>query len=129
MIFEGPISFVEETPVRATFAWSKDLSWQKDTTPTPTLQIKNIVLTNANAAPHIDADLENDSLNTVSNVELGAIIFDANNNIIAASKTLVDSLGAGQIAPLVFTWPTAFTSATTTIEILPRIFPNNSYIK
>jgi hypothetical protein len=128
-VFEGPISFVEETPVRATFAWDTNLSWQKDTQATPELQVKEIVLSNQNSSPRIDAQLENDSLGTVSNIELAALIFDNNDNIIAASKTVVDSLEAGQSAPLVFTWPTAFTSATTSIEILPRIFPDNSFIK
>jgi hypothetical protein len=128
-IFEGPISFVEETPVRATFAWSGGLQWQKDTAPVPLLQVKDIVLSNANTSPRINAQLENDSLGSVSNIELGALIFDQNGNIIAASKTVVDSIDAGQSAPLVFTWPTAFSSATTSIEILPRIFPDNSFIK
>lgn len=127
-IFEGPITVNGIAPTHATFVWG-NLAWQKDTSATPALAVKSIVLSRAQTAPRIDASLENSSLNTVSNIELTALIFDQNKNIIAASKTVVDSLEAGQSAPLVFTWPTAFSSATTTIEILPRVFPDTSYLQ
>jgi hypothetical protein len=128
-IFEGPISFIEETPVRATFAWASSLAWQKDLVTAPELSVKEINLTGANSLPRLEGQLENDSLNTVSNIELVSLIFDQNDNIIAASKTVVDSVDAGASAPIVFTWPTAFSSATTTIEILPRVFPDRSFLQ
>jgi hypothetical protein len=128
-IFQGPFTYGSTTPNHATFSWGK-LIWKKNLTPTPGLTVKNAMLTNTLEKPRLDAILQNDTLKTVSNIELVALLFDENGTIIHASRTVVESLGPSESTPLVYTWPTAFMGATTTaIEIVPRIFPDASFIK
>lgn len=129
-LFEGPFNLVDYIPTRATFEWNPEtLIWQKDTSRIPSLSIEGSVLSNPLITPRIDATLHNDSLGKVSNIELVALVSDENGNIVASSKTFVGALDAGGSAPLVFTWPAPFKTATTSIEILPRILPDRSYIK
>ncbi|MDB5266882.1 MAG: hypothetical protein JWN89_697 [Parcubacteria group bacterium] len=127
-VFEGPFELTE-TPVRATFEWvSGSLVWEKDPSIIPELTIKEGILSNG-SEPRLDAEVANPTLERIANIELTALLFDANGNIIAASKTLVENLEPGESAPLLFTWPRSFTSSTTAVEILPRILPDKSYIR
>lgn len=109
-IFEGPFSLVEgSTPTRGTFEWKEEsLVWQKNISETPKLTIKDLDLSRENTRPRLDANIENLSLENVSNIDLIATISDEAGNIYAASKTFVETLSAGASAPIVFIWPKPF---------------------
>jgi len=128
-IFQGPFAFIQDKPVRATFAWREEgLIWEKNTDPTPNLNIKDGFLLNTDRSPRLEASVSNPSLVRVSNIELVALISDSTGSIVAASKTFVDVLGAGEVAPIIFTWPMPFVGQGFTVEIVPRILPDKSFI-
>ncbi|MBX4189639.1 hypothetical protein KW785_03565 [Candidatus Parcubacteria bacterium] len=127
-IFQGPFDFGSSTPTRATFSWG-NLIWKKNKSEVPELIVKDVLLTNADTKPRIDASVYNTTLQKVSNIELVALIFDENGTIVHASRTVVDTLGPNEVATLVYTWPSAFVGTTTAIEIVPRTFPDASLIK
>jgi hypothetical protein len=127
-LFSGPLFFATSTPTHATFTWG-NLVYKKNINPVPQLTIENTTLLNASTSPRIEATVLNDTLQTVSNVELVALIFDENGTIVHASRTVLESLAPGESQPIVYTWPAPFVGTTTVVEIIPRIFPDASYIK
>ena len=52
-----------------------------------------------------------------------AIIYDAEDNAIAASRTVVENLAAQSSSSVTFTWPTPFPSPAVRKEIILRIYP------
>jgi len=128
-IFQGPFEFAQDRPVRATFIWEEEsLIWEKNTDPVPNLNIKDSFLSNTDKSPRLEANVYNASLSKVSNIELVALVFDLNGNIVAALKTFVDVLAPGEMTPIVFSWLRPFIGQGFTVEIIPRILPDKSFI-
>lgn len=72
-------------------------------------------------SPRIDAILQNPDIVQLDTV--GAIVFvhDINGEIIAASQTVVRSIPAGGNAIATFTWNSAFSTTTASIEVFPVV--------
>jgi hypothetical protein len=130
-IFEGPITTEESgMPTRAVLEWDLgSLIWQKEPRSYPQLEVREIKLSREDSAPRLEAIVENLSLENVANVDLTAVLSDANGNIFAASKTFIDALAAGSESPIVFTWPRPFGQEVAGTDIIIRIFPDRSFIK
>ncbi len=130
-IFEGPFALPSAVvPSRATFEWKLDaLSWRKNSAVLPEIEVAEVLLSKSTTTPRLDALVENLSLNPVSNLDLVALISDADGNLFAASKTFIDMLRPGEAAPIVFTWPRPFDKEVAEIEIIKRIFPDRTFIK
>ena len=69
--------------------------------------------------PKITAVLTNPIAYPIYNEKVVATVFNAQNNAIGASQTVVPILPAQGTAPIVFTWNQAFTSQPARVEILP----------
>lgn len=130
-IFEGPFTLAAGlVPARATLEWEKSsLVWKKNTDPEPALEINNQTLSKEDTVPRLEATVENKSLSSVENIDLIALISDAEGNIFAASKTYIDTLASGAEAPAVFTWPRPFKEKAVGIEIIKRVFPDRTFIR
>lgn len=128
-VFEGPFTLAQE-PGEVVLEWQKDsLDWRKAESETPELEVKSPMLTNEKLSPHLEANIENHSLESVSNIDLTALLSDSDGNTFAASKTFVDKIPAGGSAHIIFSWPKPFTSTTSNIQIIPRVFPDSSYLR
>ncbi len=128
-VFAGPLSFGESIPHRATFEWKKNtLIWNINDLPIPDLNIQNKILFTQDNQPRLTAEIKNESLDPVTNIELTALIFDATGNIVGVSKTLVDFVDKGGVESVIFTWPTRFEKDPASEEILIKILPDKSYI-
>lgn len=130
-VFEGPFAFDSgSVPVRATLDWEEaSLVWVKNGKKEPQLVVKNPELTKLESSPRLDATISNLSLETVSNIDLVALISDSNGNIIAATKTFLDRLAPSAEAQAVFTWPRPFTATPAEVEVITRILPDRSYLR
>ena len=124
-VFEAGIRAGARAPARTSFVFTDTLTWsQNDASYKPPLLLtENISLTNESVSPRIDAVIQNKSLQPVANLEATAIVYDADDNAMAASRTIVQNLASGGIAPVIFTWPSAFSSTAVRKEILLRIYP------
>ncbi len=71
------------------------------------------------SSPKITATLSNPTAHVLYGVTVVITVFDAHDNAIAASRTLVPTLPSQGTAPIVFTWNTAFRAAPVRVEILP----------
>ncbi len=83
--------------------------------------VSNIIQSGSINAPRIDATLTNSSVTTLEDVRVIVLVRDAQNNIIAASETIVPSIPAQGTATATFTWNNAFPSIPVSIEITPVI--------
>jgi hypothetical protein len=92
--------------------WTKNGS--RPVVPTP----NNIQIFNG-ATPKITATLTNPIAYPIYNETVVATVFDAQNNAIAASQTVIPILPAQGSAPIVFTWNQAFSAKPVRVEILP----------
>lgn len=130
-IFERPFHLESSVaPKRVTLEWHKEtLLWRKSTLATPDLRVKDTKLSREDTTPRLDAVIENLSQEDVSNVELIALLSDAQGNIFAASSTFLDKVSSGGQAQAVFTWPQAFALKVVDIKIIMRIFPDKSFIR
>ena len=130
-VFEGPFSI--ETgivPTRATFEWIQEsIVWQRNTLKTPELVVTSFNISRESISPRLDANIENISLENISNIDLVALISDDTNNIFAASKTFINTLPTGERVPVVFTWPRPFDRKVLDVNIIIRVFPDRSFIR
>jgi len=130
-LFEGPLTFEEGVvPTRAVLEWKEEsLVWQKNLKETPEFVVKGAQLSREDTSPRLDATIENVSLESISNIDIVALISDETGSIFAASKTFIDILPVGGSAPVVFTWPKVFSHQVLNTEIIVRIFPDRSFIR
>lgn len=127
MIFEPNISVGKQVPQRATFRILEIGSWYRKTAeeiniPVPKFSVRD------KRGPYeedgitkAEAVLENDSIVGARDVEVVAVIFDSNNNAIAASRTVVERLFSEASQELFFTWPEGLVGQPAFFEIFPRI--------
>lgn len=73
------------------------------------------------ALPRVEAVLQNSSATALSHVQAIVLVRNENKDVIAASSTIVPVIPAQGQATATFTWNSAFSSATTTIEVIPII--------
>ena len=84
--------------------------WTRASTAPSVVMTKNQMLKNTDTKPRFDAVLVNtDLVNSVTNLTLGAIIYDALRHPVAISRTYVDSVMKDSEEPVFFTWPSRFT--------------------
>jgi Mg-chelatase subunit ChlD len=109
-VFEGPFEFASGVvPTRATFEWKQDsLVWQKNNQEPVDVTFGNVSLRGESTRPRIDATLVNNSINSISNVDLVVIVSGGVGNFIAASKTFLEGVSGGESIPITFTWPNPF---------------------
>lgn len=129
-LFEGPFQLEDEGPFRVVFEWGKNLKWEKSSATKPIIAVEDLNLILASSAnPRLEAKLTNRSQKDERNIEAIAVLSDSAGNIMAAGKTFVDVLSAGQSAPIVFAWPGPFGSEAVTIRIIPHVLPDKSYLR
>ncbi|PIT96537.1 hypothetical protein COT82_02670 [Candidatus Campbellbacteria bacterium CG10_big_fil_rev_8_21_14_0_10_35_52] len=121
LIFEGAIITGNRIPARTFFEFSEAPIWTRTNGDKSSLSINNIKLSVADISPRVDAVLSNNSLLAARNIEVVAVVFDANDNAIGASATFVESISDRSSQDIVFTWPNKFDQSVSRVEIIPRV--------
>jgi hypothetical protein len=86
------------------------------------LSSSNIALDTTGVVPRLSATLLNASpTTTLRGVSVAAILYDANNNAITASKTFVPEFVPQTSQSVFFTWPKAIATPVVRYDILPTI--------
>lgn len=91
--------------VRSEFSFTSEPEWYIDVTPDPRFEVRDRDIEREDTMPRVIAKLENISVKTLYNIDAVAVVYDDFGNPIAASRTIVERLGAGETAPLTYTWP------------------------
>lgn len=122
-IFEPNIDTQGKTPIRAEFEFVGKLNWQRNVAEQPQISVTQKLLSGETSAPRVDATIQNQTTGVVQQIELVAIVYDAQSNAVATSRTFVDQLNGGESANVTFTWPRPFATPSSVVEIIPRIIP------
>ncbi len=127
-VFEAGIRTGGRVPVRTSFSFTDSLVWSQNPAglTAPVLTVENIASSNENLAPRIDAVIHNKSLKVIANLEAVAIVYDTDDNAIAASRTVVQNLAAGASTPVTFTWPAPWAGSAVRKEVVLRVYPSGS---
>jgi hypothetical protein len=123
-IFEGGIDTGNRIPARVTFEFTSPPTWIKvDRNQRNALAVssEDKVLSNPFTKPKLEAQIVNKTLNKLRNVEVYALLYDSNNNVMDVSKTLIDNLDKQSKSGVVFTWPNPLPEQPTQIDIFPQV--------
>lgn len=107
-VFETGIVLRGQKPKNVDFEFTSFSNWERDEEPEPQINIEHSVLLNATTSPRITGTITNDSVKTIPGLELAVLILDGNENVVAASRSFVDSINPRSGQDFVFTWPRAF---------------------
>ena len=110
-----------------TFSWlpiSPNVSWQHIPSEISTLRVKtsDISLMAESSIPKLFATIsDNSPIIPLLNIQIAAILYDANDNAISISKTYVHDIQPDKPQQIFFTWPKPFSTPIVRYEILPMI--------
>lgn len=108
-IFEGSILIEDGVrPKRAVFEIGSGIVWKKSEESGEKIKITHSSILNLDVSPRVEANIKNNSIEEIKNIELVAAIFDGADNVVAASRTFIERLEKGKNADVFFTWPTPF---------------------
>lgn len=124
-IFEGAMRVGSRVPVRATFAFTEPLRFER-MEEDPKLEIRGRHFEGASGVSRLEAQLVNLTDSVLSQVMLTALLFDASGNVFAASATVIQTLSAHASASLSFTWPQEFPAPPARTEILYSTVPEGN---
>ena len=121
-IFESGLDTGTRIPQSVSFAISNNINWQKGVFPEANLSVNNKGFSATGTAPILEADIKNNEVHAVKNINAIGLVYDKNENVIAASKTIIDSIPPQGIKSIFFAWTTAFsdTPNKTQIFLLPN---------
>jgi hypothetical protein len=97
---------------------TSSFAWKKFTGTMPTFPISDISISSEDAA-RITATVSNITATPFYRLPVIITVFDASDNAIAASQTLITTLPPMYSAPVTFTWNTPFSAAPARVEIIP----------
>jgi hypothetical protein len=132
-VFEAKITTGAQVPVRADLTLIPRSPWEKMSRRLEDLtisqpQVEQVLRSSCSRGdiscidvyyPRVRATVTNTGLESFSNVPVTAVVFDAQGNAMAASKTQISSLTPRQSASVVYTWNTAFPSDVSRVDIIP----------
>ena len=121
-VFEPGIDIGNSVPVYVTFEFTETPQWlqvSQEKINQLKVLVSNIQLSGETTAPRMSATIKNNSLFTIPNVGVVAILYDAEGNALSASRTYLDQLNPLQTMDLNFTWPEPLSGAVVAKEIIP----------
>lgn len=123
-IFSPGIETGNRVPARATFEFTSFPNWIKinrQQRNSLAVSSEDQVLLNPFEKPKLEAQIVNKTLVEMKNLDVFAILYDENDNVMNVSKTMIEILPKNSKAPVVFTWPKPFEKRPTRIDIFPQV--------
>lgn len=121
--FENGVLTGERIPARVTFEFIGSVPWDKKIEAEEFIQVNEKNVTNVENRPRLEVGLRNKNTIPYENIDVFAILYDINENVVAFSKTIVDRLGGNTEEQVVFTWPLPFDFPVATIEVISTVQP------
>lgn len=123
-VFAPGIDVGNRIPGRVSFEWTSAPTWIKidrDQKNALAVSSDDKVLSNPLSTPKLEADIVNKTLNEIKDLDVFAILYDEEGNVITVSKTLVELLPKNDRVPVVFTWPEPLSARPARIDIFPQV--------
>lgn len=121
-IFEPAVDMGNSIPVYTSFEFTEVPVWVKvdeEKINQLKINVKDINLEMEKESPHLTARIMNDSLFSIPDLNVVAILYDKFGNAISASRTYVELLKGENYFDLNFTWPEPFEEDVVVKEIIP----------
>lgn len=121
-VFEPAIDVGNSIPVYVTFEFTEKPVWlqvPQDKIEQLKILISNIELVDEKTSPKLSATIKNNSLFTIPNMDVIAILYDQAGNATSASRTYLKEFTPLQNSDINFTWPEPFSGAVVAKEIIP----------
>jgi hypothetical protein len=120
-VFEPELLTGKQVPQRVEFAFVSQAVWLKQETPANNLSVTESVITRESTSPRLTAVVTNKTISQIKNIEAVGIIYNAEGNTIAFSRTIIDSiLGKGK-REINFNWPKTFPEPYARTEIVLKV--------
>ena len=108
-IFEGSIKIEGQAkPRRAVFELGSSIIWKRSEKTEENINITHSPILRLESTPRVEANIKNNGTEEKKNIELIIAIFDGTDNVIATSRTFVESLKKNESTDVFFTWPKPF---------------------
>jgi Mg-chelatase subunit ChlD len=104
-VFEGRISTSGRVPTETTLTLEPASLWLPYGVDGSRFKTSDLSLTGADDRPRLTARIDNTTLESATDIEVIATIFDARGTPLTSSETFVDSLAGRGSQEITFTWP------------------------
>ncbi len=122
VVFEPAIDVGSSIPVYTTFEFTQVPNWvtvSQEKMNQLNIVASNIVLTGENTSPRLSATVKNNSFFIIPEMNVVAILYDADHNAISASSTYLQNLAGEESRNVNFTWPEPLSGKVIAKEIIP----------
>jgi len=108
-IFKGRVE-LERPPSRTVFTFTDAPQWirAQGSYDIRNIQVSNKRFGSLDSQPRLDVDITNNSIRSISNIEVVSIIYDNDGNAVGVSRTIIDELDDDETRRVSFTWPKSF---------------------
>lgn len=123
-VFASGVETGNRIPKRVSFEFTSAPTWIKvsrDQRNALAVSAEDKVLSNPLTFPKLEAVIVNKTINEIKNLDVYAILYDEEDNVINVSKTLIDILPKNGSSQVVFTWPEPLSKRPARIDVFPQI--------
>ena len=121
-VFEPGIDIGNSIPVYVNFEFTQMPDWllvPEEKISQLKVLVSDIKLMDETTSPRLSATIKNNSLFTIPDVNVIAILYDASGNAISTSRTYLNQMAPLQNADINFTWPEPLPGVVVAREIIP----------
>lgn len=121
-VFESAIDIGNSIPVYISFEFTEIPVWiqvPEEKINQLKVLISDIKLENEDTSPILSAMVKNNSLFQIPEVNVIAVLYDEEGNVVNSSRTYIDTLFGEESKEVVFTWPEPFLKNVIAKEIIP----------
>lgn len=123
-VFEAGIEAGNRVPSRVDFTFTSAPVWIKvnrEQRNALSVSVEDKVISNVFESPKINANVVNNTLINIKNLDIFVLLYDEQDNVINVSKTFVEYLPKTSKYPVVFTWPESLPKNPSRIDIFPQV--------
>lgn len=122
-IFEYALDTGTRIPQSVSFAISNNINWQRGVFPEANLSVNNKGFSATGTAPSLEAEIINNEVHQVKDIKAFGLVYDSNENVIAASQTYIDNIPSQGKKQIFFVWTTPFSDIPNKTQIF--LLPNS----
>lgn len=124
-VFESRFNSSQKVPKNVTFEFKTPITWWKKDSliQTQPIKVDRVILGDDSQSPSLTARVLNESIIDIPEYDAYAILYDANKNAIAVSKTRGNNLKSNTEKLMLFTWLEPFVETPVTKEVFLQINP------
>jgi hypothetical protein len=118
-ILENTLPVGQLDATRVTFEFTEPFVWYKQELQDNLIVVQDEQISRLEDSPRIRATVKNTGISPIKDLKVIAIVYDLNNNAMAASQTILNTVPANQNMEIFYAWPKPFASEMSRFELIP----------